>query len=106
MIADLQRTLALIRHMTICANNSGTCMNPLIPHFKLWMLCFEHRRARVRVLPVFELLLIVKSKDVLNQKTLGPWVDQPFLGTTEVILVVTLPANESAHLLPCRLLVH
>jgi len=40
------------------------------------MLRFEHRRASVGVLPVFELLLIIKRENVFYQQTLGPGINE------------------------------
>src|SRR5687768_16030817 len=106
MIADLQCTLALVRHVAVGTRNTRTRVDPLVPHLKLRMLRFEHRRARVCMFPVFKLLLIVKSENVLNLKSLGPGVDQPLFRATEMIFIVTLPTNEGAHLLPRRLFIH
>ena len=92
--------------MAVGASNSRTRMDSLVPHFKLRMLRFEHRRARVAMVPVFELLLIIKSEDVLHLKSFGPRIDQTLFRTTEVILVVTLSANVGAHLLPRGLFIH
>src|SRR5215213_654914 len=81
-------------------------MNSLVPHLKLRMLCFEHRCARGGMFPVFELLLVIKSENVLDQKSFGPRIDQALLWTTEVIFIVTLPANVGPHLLPRGLLIY
>src|SRR5215204_3032482 len=81
-------------------------MNPLVPHFKLRMLRLEHRRASLRVFPVFKFLFIIESQNVFYLKTLGPWIDQPLLRTAEMIFIVALTAHVRTHFLTCGLLVY
>src|SRR5688572_18993000 len=106
MVADLQCSFALVGHVAVCAGYPGTSMYALVPHFKLRMLRLEHRCSCISMVPVFELLLVVKSKDVLNLQSLGPGIDQTLFGTAEMILVVALTADIGTHFLAGRVCVH
>ena len=76
MVADLERALAFVGHVTIGAGHAGSRVDALVPHFKFRMLRFEHRRAGVRVRPVFKLLLVVVGEDVLDLQARSP-TDRP-----------------------------
>lgn len=81
-------------------------MNPLVPHLKLRVLRLEDRRTYFGMLPIFELLLIVKSENVFDLEAFGPRIDEALFWSTEMILIMALTADKRAHLLTSGLLVH
>ena len=106
MVADLLRALAHVRHVAVAAGHPGARVNALVPHFELGMLGLECRRSGLGVRPVGEARLAVVLVDLLRLQALGPRIRQPLLRALEVVLDVTLPADEAAHLLPGRHRVH
>ena len=42
MVADLHRAFAFVRHMAIRTGDAGTCVDALVEHLKLRMLCFQN----------------------------------------------------------------
>src|SRR5688572_32078616 len=52
MVADLHRTLALVRHMAVGAGYAGTGMNALAVQLELGMLSFQSGRTTDRMGPI------------------------------------------------------
>src|SRR5262249_10522930 len=58
VVADLDRALTQIRHVTVCTGNSTARMNTLVPDLELGMLRLQHLRLREPVRPVAEALAL------------------------------------------------
>src|SRR5688500_3014841 len=106
MIADLHRADPLVRHVAVSTRDTRASVDSLVPHLELRMLRLEDRRSGLRMRPVLVSGLLVERVDVVDPKPLRPRVDETLLGSLEVVLVVTLPADEAPHLLPRRIAVH
>src|SRR4051812_48963948 len=56
--------------------------------------------------PILELNCVVVGKNILDLQSIRPGINQPLLRSFEVILNVTLAADEAAHLLSGSIAVH
>ncbi len=100
MVAHLHGALALVGHVAIGAGDSGAGMDALVVEFELGMLRFEHRRSGLGVLPIAELDLVVVGFDVVHLQAFRPRIGDRFAFGLEIVLNVTLAADEGAHFLP------
>jgi hypothetical protein len=99
VVADLDRTLALVWHVAISARHSAAGVDPLIPQLEFGMLGLQDRRSSLPVHIVGELLFVVVAFDLLGPKPLVPRVSNGLLASFEVVFHMALAANETAHLL-------
>jgi len=88
--------------VAIGAGHAGTRVDALVPHLELRVLRFEHGGAGVGVGPVFELRFIVVSLDLFDLEPLGPRIDQPLLGSLEVILDMAIGIKMRSEFIPIR----
>ena len=102
MIRDLERSHSRVRHVTVGAGDARAGVHALVPHLELGMLRLERLRPGFGVGPVGEAHFFVVVVDVLDLESLVPWIGQALLGSLEVVLDVTLAADERPHLLPGR----
>src|SRR6266498_322568 len=54
------------------------------------------------MLPLLDLLLVLKRDDVLDLQSFGPGEGQTLVRRLEIVRHVALPADETSHLLPSR----
>src|SRR5687767_7690406 len=99
VVADLERTTAFIRHVTVGAGHSGTSVDPLAVHLEFGMLRLEYLRAACFVSLVMMPVRFVVSEDAVHSEAPRPWIGQPLLRTLEVVLNMALAADEGSHFL-------
>src|SRR6188474_1499445 len=105
VVRDLHRALALIRHVAVRARDAAARVNALAPCLELRMLRLQEVGARfsmgpvVKDVPVRKLVPIVVALDLLDSKSVVPWIEERRLWAA-VVLDMALAADERAHLLP------
>src|SRR5262249_55093532 len=99
VIADFERALAFVRHMTVGAGHSRTRVDTLIPQLEIGMLRFEYRGAGVGMRPIFELRLVVVSLNLFDLEPFGPRIDETLFRSLEIIFDMALAADIGAHFL-------
>src|SRR4030095_1218095 len=104
VIADLQRALALVRHVAVGAGHTRARVDALAPRLELGVLRLENARARLGMLPVVEGRAVVEAEavvvslDLLDAEAVRPRKEQRRLRPA-VVLDVALAAHEGATLL-------
>src|SRR5262249_16348125 len=99
MVAYLDCSLALIRHMAIGTRNSTASMYTLIPQLEFGMLGFEDQSAGFAMDVVLKILLVVIALDLLNFQPIAPRVSDDFFVPLEVVLDMTLATDKATQLL-------
>src|SRR5215470_9492874 len=99
VIAHLEGAHALIGHVAVGAGDAGSGVHTLLPDFELGMLGLQQLGPRLRVDPVGEALLVVVRLDLLDAHAVCPRVGDDLAFSLEVVLDVTLAADERAHFL-------
>ena len=65
VITNFERSDPHVRHVTICACNSGACVNSLAPELEFGMLGFDYVGARYSVGPIFKICFFVIRQDLI-----------------------------------------
>ena len=100
MVAHLEGAHALVGHVAVRARHAGARMDALVPHFELGVLGLEHPGPRLRVHPIREARCVVVRLDLLDFEAIGPRIRDDLAVSLEVVLHMTLTADERPHLLP------
>src|SRR5688500_6912326 len=106
MVAHLHRPDAPARHVAVGARDARPRMDSLIVQLEFWMLRLERRRAADGVHEIAMSGRVVVRHDAVDDDPLRPRIDEPLLRAAEVVLDVTLSADEGAHVLAGRIAVH
>src|SRR5262245_16187978 len=102
MVADLDRPFTHIRHVAIRTGDSATGVDSLGPGLEFRMLGLQHLGAASCVGPIAVPvhIVVVIRLDLVGLEPAQPWVCEELSVPLEIILDMTLAADEAAHLLP------
>ena len=107
MAADFHCSLAFVRHVTIGTRDTTAGMNALTPKLELRVLSFINVGSRLAMFKVIEFGAVRKGVcfvgllDLVDLEPFAPRVEESFFART-IILDMTLPTDETTHLLPAR----